>query len=127
MRMKPGKTVLAAALRAASLVAFLGAFLGGCASTFNVVGDPFVAPRKFQFLRCEDIAKRLVGARAREQELRTLMDRSAAGTGGSTINLFVYQTDYQTVQSELQQLKEEATEKQCPEPAKADAPKKLHS
>ncbi len=125
--MKPGRTALAAALPAASLIAFLSAFLSGCASTFNVVGDPFVAPRKFQFLRCEDIAKRLVGARTREQELRTLMDRSAAGTGGSTVNLFVYQPEYQTVQSELQQLKEEAAEKQCPEPAKADVPKKLHS
>jgi hypothetical protein len=103
MRMKPGKT----ALPAASLVAFLGAFPGGCASTFNVGGDPFVAPKKFQFLRCEDIAKRMAGSKAREQELRTLMDRSAAGTGGSTINVFVYQPEYRTVQSELQQLKEE--------------------
>jgi hypothetical protein len=126
MRMKPGKAALAAALPA-SLVAFLG----GCTSTFNVVGDPFVAPAKFQFLRCEDIAKRLTSSKAREQELRTLMDRSAAGTGGSTINLFVYQPEYQTVQSELQQLKQEAVAKQCPEPAKADAktadPKKPHS
>jgi hypothetical protein len=127
MRMKPGKAALAAALPAASLAAFLG----GCTSTLNVVGDPFVAPAKFQYLRCEDIAKRLVGAKAREQELRTLMDRSAAGTGGSTINLFVYQPEYQTVQSELQQLKQEAVEKQCPEDTKADAkppdPKKPRS
>jgi hypothetical protein len=127
MRMKPGKAALTAALSAASLVAFLG----GCTSTFNVVGDPFVAPKKFQFLRCEDIAKRLVGTQTREQELRTLMDRSAAGTGGSTVNLLVYQPEYQSVQSELQQLKQEAVEKQCPEPAKAAAkpadPKKPHS
>jgi hypothetical protein len=126
MQLKPGKTALAV-LPAASLVAALG----GCASSVNVVGDPFVAPKKFQFLRCEDIAKRLVSAHAREQELRTLMDRSAAGTGGSTVNLFVYQPEYQTVQSELLQLKQEALEKQCPAPAKVDAkaadPKKPHS
>ena len=127
MRMKPGKAVLAV-LPAASLVAALG----GCASSFNVVGDPFVAPKKFQFLRCEDIAKRLVPAQAREQELRTLMDRSAAGTGGSTVNLLVYQPEYQTVQSELQQLKQEAVEKNCPPPpakvdAKAADPKKPNS
>ena len=127
MRIKPGKAALAV-LPAASLVAALG----GCASSyFNAVSDPFVAPKKFQFLRCEDIAKRLVPTQAREQELRTLMDRSAAGTGGSTVNLLVYQPEYQTVQSELQQLKQEATEKNCPPPAKVDAkaadPKKPNS
>ena len=46
MRMKLG----AAALLAVSLA--------GCTSSLNVIGDPFVAPAKFQFLRCEDIAKR---------------------------------------------------------------------
>ena len=127
MRMKPGKAALAMALPAVSLVVALG----GCTSTLNVIGDPLVAPAKFRFLRCEDIAPRLVAAKAREQELRTLMDRSAAGMGGSTVNVLVYQPEYQTVQSELQQLKQEAVEKQCPEPKKADAkaadPKKPHS
>lgn len=119
MRMKPGK----AAFISASFAAAIAASLGGCASSINVVGDPFVAPRKFQFLRCEDIAKRLVGTKAREQELRTLMDRSSAGTGGSTVNLFVYQPEYQTVTSELQQLHDAAIERQCPAPAKIDAKK----
>jgi hypothetical protein len=100
--------------------ALVAASLGGCATSFNVVGDPFVAPAKFQFLRCEDIAKRLVATQAREKELRILMDRASAGTGGSTVNLLVYQPDYQTVQSELQQLREAAVEKRCPEePTKA--------
>ena len=120
MRMKPG----VAAYAAASLAALIAVSLGGCASSINIVGDPLVAPQKFQFLRCEDIAKRLVSTKAREQELRTLMDRSSAGTGGSTVNLLVYQPDYQQVTSELQQLKEAQVEKQCPpEPAKAE-PKK---
>jgi hypothetical protein len=126
MRMKPG----IAALAAASLAASIAVSLVGCASSVNIVGDPFVAPQKFQFLRCEDIAKRLVATKAREQELRTLMDRSSAGTGGSTVNLLVYQPDYQQVTSELQQLKEAQAEKQCPpepakpEPKKTDAKKK---
>ena len=115
MRMKPG----VAAYAAASLVASIAVSLGGCASSINIVGDPLVAPQKFQFLRCEDIAKRLVSTKAREQELRTLMDRSSAGTGGSTVNLLVYQPEYQQVTSELQQLKEAQVEKQCP-PEKAE-------
>jgi len=115
MRMKPG----IAAFVAVSIAGPIVASLGGCTSTVNMVGDPFVAPQKFQYLRCEDIAKRLVGTRNREQELRTLMDRSSAGAGGSTVNLFVYQPEYQQVTSELQQLKEAAVEKQCP-PEKLD-------
>lgn len=118
MQMKPG----VAALAAASLAASIAVSLVGCASSVNIVGDPFVAPQKFQFLRCEDIAKRLVTTKAHEQELRTLMDRSSAGTGGSTVNLFVYQPDYQQVTSELQQLKDAQVERQCP-PEKAEVKK----
>ena len=114
MRMKLG----AAALLAVSLA--------GCTSSLNVIGDPFVAPAKFQFLRCEDIAKRLVATQAREKELRGLMDRASTDTGGSAVNMLVYQPDYQTVQSELRQLHEAAVEKQCPEePPKADETRKV--
>ncbi len=95
--------------------ASLAASLGGCATSLNVVSDPFVAPAKFQFLRCEDIAKRLVATQTREHELRGLMDRASTDTGA----------DYQTVQSELRQLHEAAVEKQCPEEArKADDTRK---
>ncbi len=128
MRMKPGLNALTASPNAlfphAPLVALLLGFLGGCTSSINVMGDPFVAPRKFQYLRCQDIAKRLVDTQKREQELRTLMDRSAAGAGGSTVNIFVYEPEYQSVSSELQQLKEAAVEKNCkPEPVKPDGKK----
>ena len=95
--------------------ALLVASLGGCTTSLNIIGDPFMAPEKFQFLRCEDIAKRLVAAQARERELRGLMDRAGEDTGGSAVNMFVYQPDYRTVQSELRQLHETAMEKQCPD------------
>ena len=101
-----------------STAALLAASLGGCTTSLGVVSDPFVAPAKFQFLRCEDIAKRLVATQAREKELRGLMDRASTGVGGSTVNVLVYQPDYQTVQSELQQLHEAAVEKQCPDEAR---------
>jgi hypothetical protein len=98
--------------------ALLAVSLGGCSTSLNVVGDPFVAPAKFQFLRCEDIAKRRVATEAREHELRGLMDRASTDTGGSAVNMLVYQPDYQTVQSELRQLHEAAVEKQCPDEAR---------
>jgi len=53
--------------------------------------------------------------------LHGLMDRASASTGGSAVNMLVYQPDYQTVQSELRQLHEAAVEKRCPdEPRKVD-------
>jgi hypothetical protein len=108
-------------MRKLGAAALLGATLGGCATSLNV--DPFVAPAKFQFLRCEDIAKRLVATKAREQELHTLMDRAEAGFGGPAVNMLVYQPDLQTVQSELRQLRDAAVEKQCPDDARKVAPK----
>jgi hypothetical protein len=105
-------------LGAAGLIA---AALGGCATNF--VGDPLMAPAKFQFLRCEDIAKRLVAAQNKEKEVQGLMERADSGVGGSAVNLFVYSPDLQNTQSELRQLREAAGEKRCSdEPAKV-APK----
>jgi hypothetical protein len=101
--------------------ALLATTLGGCATSPSV--DPFVAPAKFQYLRCEDIAKRLVATQKREQELRSLMDRAESGAGGSTVNMLVYQPELQTVQSELRQLNDAAVEKHCPEEARKPAPK----
>ncbi len=95
--------------------ALLAASLGGCSTSLNIIGNPFMSPAKYQFLRCQDIAQRLVGMQARERELRGLMDRADAGTGGTAVNMFVYQPDYRMVQSELQQLHEAAVEKQCPD------------
>jgi hypothetical protein len=113
MRMKLGTATL------------LATSLGGCTTSLNAISDPFVAPAKFQFLRCEDIGKRLVATQAREKELRGLMDRASTDTGGSAVNMLVYQPDYQTVQSELQQLHEAAVEKQCSdETRKADETRK---
>jgi len=110
MRIKPGVAVLVAAA------------LGGCAASLDVIGDPFVAPAKFQFLRCQDIAARLTAAQARDKELRTLMDRAETSTGGSAVNMFVYGPDVQTVKSEIRQLRATAAEKKCPDEAPKTAP-----
>ena len=61
----------------------LAAALAGCAETF---GDPYVAPGKFRFLRCPDIAARQDTAEARHMELLALMERSGAGAGGGAVN-----------------------------------------
>lgn len=124
MRTNPGVLAIAAVT---------AVWLGGCSSQMSFsdragqawdragqawenVKDPYVAPRKFAFLRCPDIATRLAGSQAREAELRNLMDRSGSGMGGSAINFVVYEPEYQGVLSEIQQEKDMLAEKNCPPP-----------
>jgi hypothetical protein len=98
-------------------VVVLTAALGGCAGLTATVGDPYVAPGKFSFLRCPDLATRLETAEARQRELQALMDRSSSGVGGGAVNAFVYRPDMDGVEAELKALKATATEKNCPENA----------
>jgi len=92
----------------------LAAALGGCAGVMETVGDPYVAPGKFRFLRCPDIAARLDTAEARHKELLALMERSSAGTGGGAVNMFVYGPDMNNVEAELRALRQTAADKNCP-------------
>jgi hypothetical protein len=111
MRIKLGAAVLIAAA------------LGGCATSLNIVGDPFIQPAKFRYLRCDDIAKRLVAAQARDQELRGLMDRANSGIGGTAVNVMVYGPDLRAVESELRELHQTEGEKRCADEAIKAPPK----
>jgi hypothetical protein len=112
MRFKLGAAVLIAAA------------LGGCATSLNdIVGDPFIQSAKFRYLRCEDIAKRLVIAQARDQELRGLMDRASTGVGGTAVNVMVYGPDLKAVESELRELHRTEGEKRCADEAIKAPPK----
>ena len=101
----------------------IAAALGGCSTVQQTVGDPFVEPGKYQFLRCEDISKALVTNQNREQELLALMDRAHGGTGGSAVNMFVYEPDLQGVQADLRMLRQVAGEKRCSDEVLKAAPK----
>ena len=92
----------------------LAAALGGCAGVMDTIGDPYVAPGKFHFLRCPDLVARLDTAEARHKELTALMERSGTGVGGGAVNMFVYQPDVDKVAAELRALKQTAAEKNCP-------------
>jgi hypothetical protein len=104
-------------------VVLLAAALGGCAGLTATVGDPYVAPGKFSFLRCQDLATRLETTEARHRELQALMERSGSGVGGGAVNAFVYRPDMDGVEAELKALKATAAEKNCSESA-ANAPAK---
>jgi hypothetical protein len=91
----------------------LAAALGGCAGLSQTVVDPYAAPGKFAFLKCPDLDKRLEEVQARHEQLAALMERSGSGVGGGAVNMFVYQPDMSSVESELRELKQTAAEKNC--------------
>jgi hypothetical protein len=95
-------------------VALLAAGLCGCSTVTEYLGDPNVQPGKFQFLRCRDIGEQIIKAEDKRNQLRELMGRSASGTGGSVVNVLVYQPDFDTAEAELRLLRRTAAEKQCP-------------
>jgi hypothetical protein len=101
----------------------LAATLGGCAGLTATVGDPYIAPGKFGFLRCPDLATRLQTAESRHRELLALMERSGSGVGGNAVNMFVYRPDMDGVEAELKALKETAAEKNCSDEALKTPPK----
>jgi hypothetical protein len=92
----------------------LAAAQGGCAGVMETVGDPYVAPGKFHFLHCPDLAERLQTAEARYKELAALMDRSGSGAGGGAVNMFVYQPDLDKTGAEVRAVKQTMAEKNCP-------------
>ncbi len=92
----------------------VAAALGGCAGLSQTVVDPYVAPGKFDFLHCPDLATRLDAAEARHKELGALMERSGGGVGGGAVNMFVYQPDMSGVEAELRELKQASAAKKCP-------------
>jgi hypothetical protein len=102
----------------------LAAGLGGCAGLSATVGDPYVAPGKFAFLHCPDLAARLETTEARHRELQALMERSGSGVGGGAVNMFVYRPDMDGVEAELKALKATAAEKNCAADAAAKPPAK---
>ena len=91
----------------------LAAGLTGCTTVETYLGDPYVEPAKFQYLRCKDIAERVVEAENKKVQLQALMDRAAAGTGGGAVNILVYRPEYEQVDAQLRLLRRTAGEKRC--------------
>ena len=91
----------------------LAMLLAGCSTVMDSVGDPFVQPGKYDFLRCQEIAGQLVSMEARSKELHELMDKANAGFGGSAVNLFVYRPDLAEVDASITLLRKTSDEKRC--------------
>ena len=101
----------------------LASTVAACSTTLEDAGNLYLAPGKFDFLKCPDLAKRSMEASAREKELTSLMDRANQDPAGPIVNALVYSTDLNTVRAELAQLRKTAAEKNCDNMVTAINPK----
>jgi hypothetical protein len=94
------------------------ALLVACASEISnpLMGGFFSDPGQFEFSSCEQIAASRPGLKAREQELKQLMDKAEKGTGGAFVNAIAYKADYRAVQEQLQVIDATARDKKCKSP-----------
>jgi hypothetical protein len=99
------------------LVLAIGLLLGGCSSGSDSSFSLFAEPGKYQFHSCEQIAAAIKTWSAREQELKTLMDRADQSAGGSAIGLIAYKADYVAAGEEIDELKATARSKKCEQAA----------
>ena len=94
----------------------LVALTGACSPALEDVGgigNLYVAPGRYDLLKCPDLAKRAMEASAREKELVSLMDRANQDATGPVVNAFVYSSDLNTVRAQLALLRKTAAEKNC--------------
>ena len=105
-------------MRVAPFVALIfPTFLAACAS--SALENPFTVfadPGQYEFLNCEQLAAQRTARKAREQELKLLMDRAEQSTGGDFVNLIAYKADYVTAREDLKVIEATARVKKCSTP-----------
>lgn len=110
-------TIIRAIGRQFTLIAFLAASLAGCTAQNSTpddkIGGILVAPGKYEFYNCAQLAVVAKPLAAREKELRGLMVRAGAGAGGNLISSIAYQPDYYQVHGELNEVRRAAAAKNC--------------
>src|SRR5262249_17092174 len=92
-------------------------FLAACAS--SALENPFTAfadPGQYEFLNCEQLAAQRTARKARDQQLKWLMDGAEKGTGGDFVNLIAYKADYITARKDLKVTGATARVKKCSTP-----------
>jgi hypothetical protein len=105
------------AMRASSCVALLfPTILAACTSALESPLTVFADPGRYEFYNCEQLAQQRAKVKAREQELKQLMDRAEQGTGGAFVNVIAYKGDYVAVTEELQVIDMTLRVKKCPTP-----------
>ena len=91
--------------------------LAGCTSAFDTavdsVGEPFVQPHKYDFLRCQDLVAQATGQEGRIKDIHELMERSGDSVGGTAVNVLVYGPDLKEAEAMLRLIRKTQAEKGC--------------
>jgi hypothetical protein len=106
--------------------------LGGCAASGERAEDFYVAPGKYIFYDCTQLAGTAAHFEQRLKELKELMARAKQGAGGELVSAMAYNSDYYSALGELKDIRREQAEKNCTgnesappiEPAKPKPPAK---
>jgi hypothetical protein len=104
-----------AAPRAVAGLALAGAMLAGCSSSGESSLSFFAEPGKYQYHSCAQIAAAMKNYSARQQELKTLMDKADQSPGGAAVGLIAYKAEYVAANEELESLHAAASGKNCPQ------------
>jgi hypothetical protein len=91
----------------------LAAPLTGCGLVGESATNVFVAPGKFDYYNCEQLAPIASGLRNREQELTELMARAAQSRAGEVIGAVAYRTELMQARGQLKQIAEVSERKNC--------------
>ena len=101
---------------APSLAVVFSTFLAACTSALENQFMVFADPAKYNFYNCEQLAAQRTARKAREEELKLLMDKAERSTGGAFVNVIAYKADYTEVQEDLKLIERTARTKKCSRP-----------
>jgi hypothetical protein len=98
-----------------TIVAAIGiaGLLGGCAVSGEHAEDFYVAPGKYIFYDCKQLAGVAAHFGQRDKELKDLMARAKRGAGGELVSAMAYNSDYYSNLGELKDVRREQAEKKC--------------
>ncbi|MCF8476896.1 MAG: hypothetical protein K9G60_07685 [Pseudolabrys sp.] len=91
--------------------------LAGCSETGGThedrVGRLLVAPGKYTFYNCAQLAQAAEALRSREVELTALIAKAGPGAGGTMVSAVAYRPEYYQLRGEMNELRRETAEKNC--------------
>jgi len=87
--------------------------LAACSSSGDNAMTFFADPGKYQYHTCDQLATAAKTVSARQQELKTLIDRAEQGAAGAFVGTIAYRSDYIAATEDLRVLDATAREKNC--------------
>jgi len=96
-----------------ALAVAIPALLAGCAVSGERAEDFYVAPGKYIFYDCTQIAGAAAHYELRIKELTNLMARAKQGAAGELVSAMAYNSDYYSALGELKDIRREQAEKNC--------------